>query len=76
MHCMMHPARLCGGFRTIFLVRACSRHSEYVCICVCVCMCEFINAGFIASDWAWFQEPMLGHIIGAAATGGGVPDAV
>ena len=20
-----------------------------------------INAGFIASDWAWFHKPMLGH---------------
>ena len=26
---------------------------------VCVC----VNAGFIASDWAWFHEPMLGEIV-------------
>ena len=24
-------------------------------------MCVCINAGFIASGWAWLYEPMLGH---------------
>ena len=24
-------------------------------------VCVRVNAGFIASDWAWLHEPMLGH---------------
>ena len=44
-------------------------------------MCVCVNAGFIASDWAWLHRPVLGHLdIGAgdlaAAIGGRVPDAV
>ena len=37
-----------------------------------------VNAGFIASDWAWLHRPVLGHGAGdlAAAIGGRVPDAV
>ena len=35
---------------------ACGRVPGTVCsACVCV------NAGFIASGWAWLHEPMLGH---------------
>ena len=26
-------------------------------LCACVC----VNAGFIASNWAWLHEPMLGY---------------
>ena len=38
-----------------------------------------VNAGFIASDWAWLHGPLLGYIGAwdlAAAIGGRVPDAV
>ena len=37
-----------------------------------------VNAGFVASDWAWLQGPVLGHRrLGlAAAIGGRVPKAV
>ena len=36
-----------------------------------------VNAGFIASDWAWLHRPVLGHRAGdLAAIGGRVPDAV
>ena len=35
---------------------ACGRVPGTVCsVCVCV------NAGFIASDWAWLHGPVLGH---------------
>ena len=36
--------------------QACGRVPGTVCS-VCVC----INAGFIASSWAWLHGPMLGH---------------
>ena len=35
-----------------------------------------VNAGFIASDWAWLHGPVLGHRrLGLSAIGGRVPEA-
>ena len=37
-----------------------------------------VNAGFVASDWAWLDGPVFGHRAWdlAMAIGGRVPDAV
>ena len=48
----------------------------FLALCIYVCsVCVCVNAGFIASGWAWLHGPALGHRC-LVAIGGRVPEAV